>query len=90
MVYRQRHGYLQGESWKLATTKFQKIHQYVGRNHFRLILALTAHNKWRPKSMDIKTAFLQGQQLEKDIYVRHPNEACCPAKVWNLQKLSTV
>ena len=52
----------------------------------RLVLAIFAQNNWIPHSMDIKTAFLQGQNIERDIFIRPPKEAKCSGIVWHLQK----
>ena len=52
----------------------------------RMILAIIAQNKWKPHSMDIKTAFLQSQKLDRNIYIRPPPEAKCTGKVWHLYK----
>ena len=57
-----------------------------GKESLRLIIAIIAHNRWRPRSMDIKTAFLQGQKIQRDIFIRPPKEAGCSGKVWHLQK----
>lgn len=57
-----------------------------GKQPLRLILAIMAHNRWRPRSMDIKTAFLQGQKIQRDIFIRPPKEADCSNKLWHLQK----
>lgn len=38
----------------------------------RLLLAITAHRKWRPRQLDIKTAFLYGI-LNEEIYMELPD-----------------
>ncbi|XP_064616270.1 uncharacterized protein LOC135480371 [Liolophura sinensis] len=52
----------------------------------RLIIAMFAQNKWQPFSMDIKTAFLQGSLLSRELYVRPPLEANAGGTVWKLKK----
>jgi len=52
----------------------------------RMILALFAQNKWKAHSMDIKTAFLQGSKLSRDIYLRPPKEVGKKGVVWHLKK----
>lgn len=41
----------------------------------RPLLAVICQNKWKVHSMDIKSAFLQGMELSRDIYIRPPSEA---------------
>ena len=52
----------------------------------RLILAIIAQKKWSVNTMDIKTAFLQGSELTRDIFVKPPPEASRTGKVWKLRK----
>ena len=51
----------------------------------KIVLAIMAENKWMPRSMDIKTAFLQGQMIDRDIYIKPPTELGID-KVWKLKK----
>ena len=44
--------------------------------HFlRLILALIASNNWLIHSIDIKSAFLQGMSIDREIFIKPPTEA---------------
>ena len=53
----------------------------------RLILAVLAQNSWKVNSMDIKTAFLQGKPIDRDVYIRPPKEANTNSNVvWKLKK----
>lgn len=36
--------------------------------------------------MDIKSAFLQGIELSRNIYIRPPPEAVCEGTLWKLKK----
>ena len=50
-----------------------------------LIISVFAQNKWKLNSMDIKTAFLQGQLIDRDVYNKPPVEArACSNMVWKL------
>ena len=51
----------------------------------RLVLAIMATQSWPMNSIDFKTAFLQGNNIERAIYVRPPKEAASN-KVWKLNK----
>ena len=56
--------------------------------HFRLALALCCVFGWTPNHIDIKTAFLQGKPLEREVYLRPPKEhyGGKPGKLWKLKK----
>ena len=56
--------------------------------HFRLALALCCVFGWTPNHIDIKTAFLQGKPLERDVYLRPPKDHYKgkPGKLWKLKK----
>ena len=51
----------------------------------RLTLAIIAGMKWKLNSLDVKTAFLQGDQIDRVVYVRPPIEAKTET-VWKLNK----
>ena len=44
-------------------------------------------NNWNLKSIDIKTAFLQGEFLKQDVYLKPPPKAHCDNnQIWKLNK----
>ena len=51
----------------------------------RLLIALTVQNHWELSAIDIKTAFLQGKPITKDVYVISPKEAHT-SYIWKLKK----
>ena len=51
----------------------------------RIALATIAMNGWNCKSIDAKAAFLQGNEIKRDIFVKPPKEASTD-KVWKLRK----
>ena len=55
------------------------------RESLRTVMAITAQKKWKLNSIDIKTAFLQGEEIDREIYVLPPKEALTN-KVWLLKK----
>ena len=55
------------------------------REGFRFAACIIAGNKWNLNSLDVKTAFLQGKNIERTVYVRPPKEAMT-TKVWKLKK----
>ena len=50
----------------------------------RLLLALCARNKWRPRQFDVKSAFLYGKL--KEVYMRPPSGFSDGDKVWKLNR----
>ena len=58
----------------------------VGKESFKAVLAIAASKKWTCNSIDIKTAFLQGANIERNVYLRPPREADSKGHLWHLQK----
>jgi len=63
----------------------QKDSPTCAHESLRLIMAVTAQRQWQLHSMDIKTAFLQGQPMDREVFIRPPKEANCDG-VWLLNK----
>ena len=42
----------------------------VGKGAMRLFISVAALQKWTVKTTDIKSAFLQGKELDRDIYIK--------------------
>ena len=51
----------------------------------RIALATLAANGWHCKSIDVKSAFLQGKLIEREIFIKPPKEANTD-KVWKCKK----
>ena len=58
----------------------------IGKSVARLALSIAASKGWNIKSTDIKSAFLQGDEIDRVVHLKPPPEACCPNKVWRLKK----
>jgi hypothetical protein len=71
---------------EIDTEKIPKDSPTCSSESLRMILAVFAQNGWKPNSIDIKTAFLQGSALSRDIFVRPPSEAKVRDIVWLLRK----
>ena len=57
------------------------------RSSFKLVLHTLLQMGWVPKTVDVRTAFLQGEPLLRDVYIRPPPEANVPPdRVWKLLK----
>ena len=66
-------------------TAIQSDSPTVNKSGMRIFLAIAASKAWRVKTTDIKSAFLQGQPLSRDIYLQPPKEARTPkGYIWKL------
>ena len=57
------------------------------RESLRIVLAYAACSAWKINSIDIKAAFLQGKQINRDVFLRPPKESQCNGKLWKLKKV---
>ena len=55
------------------------------KESLRLVLSIATSLGWKCKSVDVKTAFLQSEVINRDIYVRPPLEFD-EGKIWRLNK----
>ena len=51
----------------------------------RLCLTIMAMKRWKVKTLDVKTAYLQGESIERELFVRPPKEAKTTG-LWKLKK----
>ena len=76
---------------RLCARGFEEIQDFpkdspcCSRIGIRTLFTLIASNEWKIKSIDVKTAFLQGKEIERVIYLRPPKEVDTN-NVWKLLK----
>ncbi len=58
----------------------------VQKHSMKLLLAIAATEGWDISTTDITSAFLQGSQMDRDVFVKPPKEANMPNKLWLLNK----
>lgn len=59
----------------------------IGKNCVRMLLAIAASKHWNIGSTDIKSAFLQGQLLEREVFLLPPKESNTGnGFVWKLRR----
>ena len=59
----------------------------VGKAITRLALATAVSNNWNIESTDVKSAFLQSDNIQRDVYIIPPKEAQTSGKmIWKLNK----
>ena len=55
------------------------------KSNLRLAIVIAASKQWRVNSLDVQSAFLQGKEVEGNIYFRPPKEVNTTS-VWKLKK----
>ncbi|XP_077974464.1 uncharacterized protein LOC144430404 [Styela clava] len=55
------------------------------KDSLRVLVAIVAQKKWKLHTIDIKTAFLQGNCVDREIFLKPPKEAGT-TKLWKLNK----
>ena len=56
------------------------------RQALRMVISTATTNHWEIKSLDIKSAFLQGKEITCDVFVMPPKDIREPNKVWKLKR----
>ena len=59
----------------------------VNKCGIRIFLALASSRKWHVRARDVKSAFLQGKVIERDVYLIPPVEEREPNMLWKLNKV---
>ena len=68
------------------STQLTKDSPTCSRESLRLLFAAAATNKWNIQSIDISSAFLQGNELERDVYLIPPKDIRKPGVIWKLNR----
>ena len=58
----------------------------VNKINIKLFYLIAVAQKWHVQTADVKAAFLQGADIERDVFVRPPIECRKPGKVWKMVK----
>ena len=56
------------------------------KDTLRVATSFIASKDWELNSLDIKAAFLQGSDLERDVFLKPPKEANVTGKLWKLRR----
>ena len=57
----------------------------VQKSNLKLFFTIALSKKWTVKTCDIKCAFLQGEKLERDVFVRPPKERRVNGVLWKME-----
>ena len=77
---------------RLVARGFEEIQEFradsptANKETVRMFLSLTSTMGWEAKTIDIKAAFLQGDQIEREVIIKPPREAESPGILWKLKK----
>ena len=56
------------------------------REALRMVMLTGAMMKWVVQTIDFTAAFLQGEQLEREVFLKLPPDVCPSTEVWKLKK----
>ena len=56
------------------------------RESLRLVWMTAGVMSWRVETIDFTAAFLQGDKIEREVYLRMPNDVCPSTHVWKLKR----
>ncbi len=68
------------------TDKMQSDSPTASKESLRIFLALTSTLEWKCRTIDIKAAFLQGDRINREVYLKPPKDIDCEGKLWKLKK----
>lgn len=71
---------------EIQNDDIEKASPTCGSESLKMILAITAQKGWTPNSIDVKTAFLQGDTMDRKVLLKPPKEAQQSGKLWLLHK----
>ena len=58
----------------------------VQKHSIKILLAVAATEGWEIKTTDISSAFLQGDKMDRQVFIKPPREANLNNKLWLLEK----
>ena len=58
----------------------------VAKESFKLLMALAPNNVFKIASVDIRAVFLQSKVLDRDFFVKPPEDVREPGLIWKLKK----
>ena len=83
-------GQKQAYKARLVAKGFQEIDQpqsdspTAAKESFKLLMALAANQNFKVVSMDIRAAFLQAKKLDREVFVRPPDDIKKEGVIWKL------
>ena len=68
------------------TVKVQADSPTGSKETLHMLLSIAATKDWKVKSGDVKNAYLQGELLDRDVFMEPPHEQKKPGYIWKLRK----
>ena len=68
--------------------EIQTDSQTAAKGTIRIFFAISRMKGWKCMTTDIKAAFLQGRNIEHDVYMKPPIEERKEGKIWKIKKAS--
>ena len=65
--------------------EIQKYSPTIDKSSLRAVLLVIAQHNWSVNTIDIKTAFLQSEEFQWNVYIR-PTAEASTKKIWKLRK----
>jgi len=56
------------------------------RQALRLVISTASTYQWEISSLDIKSAFLQGKEITRDVFIMPPKDIRVPNEIWKLKR----
>ena len=60
--------------------------QTVGKSSMRIVLAIAVNKGWKIKTTDVKSAFVQGKELGREVYLSPPKKIKREGFIWRLKR----
>ncbi len=58
----------------------------AGKDTLRTVVTITCLRSWQCRTIDVKAAFLQGKNIDREVYLKPPKESDADGKLWKLNK----
>ena len=68
------------------SSQFRTDSPTCSRQSYRLVQIIAVSNSWKIHSLDIASAFLQGDPLKRDVFLKPPSDVCEKNYVWKLKR----
>lgn len=68
------------------TTHMVKDSPTCTKESLRLAFIVATTKQWMIQSLDISSAFLQGDVIQREVYVKPPTDACDQGVAWKLKR----
>ena len=77
---------------RLVARGYEDMHDYpkdsptINKTSMRIILAITVNKGWKIQTTDVKSAFLQGKLLDREVFLSPPKEIKRDGFLWRLKR----